>query len=268
MGSAALLLLARLLLVLGQALPLSVISGRGDLELLALHEGAGDLAKDVLDLVVLLGRALDKSNLALLAEGGDFLVGHPPVIHQVGLVADQDHHGVLFSVLIHFPQPKLLDVLEALLVGEVEHHEDGLAAPVVGARDGPEAFLACSIPDLELYVFGIYGGGFEAEVDADGGEVVLLELVLCESDEYGGLAHSRIADDYCFVQVVELLDHAPIICMNYIHNLGSKPLTQNLYHFPTSYAIESVYNLKKMEALVNIKEQGNLLFKQSTSHLT
>ena len=128
--------------------------------------------------------------------------------------------------------------------------------------------MACSIPDLELYVFGIYGGGFEAEVDADGGEVVLLELVLCESDEYGGLAHSRIADDYCFVQVVELLDHAPIICMNYIHNLGSKPLTQNLYHFPTSYAIESVYNLKKMEALVNIKEQGNLLFKQSTSHLT
>ena len=40
--------------------------------------------------------------------------------------------------------------------------------PVVGSGDGPEPFLACSIPDLKLYTLAIKFYGADLEVDADG----------------------------------------------------------------------------------------------------
>lgn len=40
---------------------------------------------------------------------------------------------------------------------------------------------------------------------------MLGELVLDEAHQDGRLAHARVADDHCLVEVVELLDHYIIV---------------------------------------------------------
>lgn len=53
---------------------------------------------------------------------------------------------------------------------------------VVGVGDGPKPLLASSVPDLQFDVFVVGSDSLESEVYADGGHVVLVELVVCESE--------------------------------------------------------------------------------------
>ena len=53
----------------------------------------------------------------------------------------------------------------------------------------------------------------EAEVDSDGGQVVINEVVVAEPDEKRGLAHSLIADDDYLKEKILLFYHS------YYHHL-------------------------------------------------
>lgn len=129
------------------------------------------------------------------------------MVDEVRFISNEEEQRVLLGVLFDFAHPELGYVVEALLVSHIEDQEDGLAAPVVGAGDGAEPLLARGVPDLELDVLAIDDGGLEAEVDSDGGQVMLLELVLGEADEDGGFAHARVADYDSLVEMVVLLYH-------------------------------------------------------------
>lgn len=50
-------------------------------------------------------------------------------------------------------------------------------------------------------------GILKPEVDPDGGEVALLEGVICEPAEEGRLADGAVADDDNFEEVIVLSDH-------------------------------------------------------------
>lgn len=141
----------------------------------------------------------------------NLVLGHLPVVNKVAFIADEEEDGIFFGVGLHLVHPKLADVVEAEWVGEIEDQEDTLAAPVVCTGDGSEAFLPGSVPDLELDVFVINLDGLEAEVHSDSRQVVLGELVLHEAHQDGRLAHTRVADYHCLVEVVELLDHYIIV---------------------------------------------------------
>jgi hypothetical protein len=78
---------------------------------------------------------------------------------------------------------------------------------VVGAGDGAEAFLSGSIPDLKFAHFSFNLCHFEAEVDSDGGQVVVDEVVVAESDEEGGLADSLVAHNHYLEEEILLFDH-------------------------------------------------------------
>jgi hypothetical protein len=54
---------------------------------------------------------------------------------------------------------------------------------VVGIDDGPEPFLAGSVPDLKFDNFVVDFHGFESEVNTDGDHVILIELVIGESQQ-------------------------------------------------------------------------------------
>ena len=49
--------------------------------------------------------------------------------------------------------------------------------------------LSCCIPDLKWIYFVVDGSGIGFEVDADGGEVVIVEFGLAESEEYGAFSY-------------------------------------------------------------------------------
>jgi hypothetical protein len=122
--------------------------------------------------IALFRRALHVGQVFLRAVAVDFLLGHLPLVMEVGLVADEEEDGIFLCVGFDLVHPELADVLKAELICEIEDKEDALAASVICAGDGSEAFLAGGIPNLELDVLGVDLDGFEAKVDADGGEVV------------------------------------------------------------------------------------------------
>ena len=50
---------------------------------------------------------------------------------------------------INFVDP-LLDIEEGRLVGHIVDNDNSVRSPIVGGRDGSEAFLAGRVPDLEF----------------------------------------------------------------------------------------------------------------------
>ena len=57
-------------------------------------------------------------------------------------------------MLFNVPDP-VLDVVEALLVGDVVDQHDAHGAAVVGRGDGAESLLPRSVPDLKLDLLSI-----------------------------------------------------------------------------------------------------------------
>ena len=76
-----------------------------------------------------------------------------PVVH-VTLVAQDHFLNICRGVLLNVPDP-VLDVVKALLVGDVIHEHDPHGPAIVGRGDGAEALLARSVPDLKLDLLAV-----------------------------------------------------------------------------------------------------------------
>lgn len=50
----------------------------------------------------------------------------------------------------YLSDPKVVNVLETLLAGDVVYDDDGVGSFIVGPSDGSETFLSCSVPNLQL----------------------------------------------------------------------------------------------------------------------
>lgn len=75
---------------------------------------------------------------------GNSVLNHLLVRH-IALVADEQLVDALGGVPVNFLQP-LLDVVEAVHVGDVVDDADAVGTAVIGRRDCPESFLAGGIP--------------------------------------------------------------------------------------------------------------------------
>ena len=67
-------------------------------------------------------------------------------------------------MLFDIPDP-VLDVIEALLIGDVVDQHDAHRAPVVGRGDRAEPLLARGVPDLKLDLLTIKLYGSDLEID-------------------------------------------------------------------------------------------------------
>ena len=90
----------------------------------------------------------------------------PPVVH-VALVAEDHLLHVGGGVLLDVADP-VLDVVEALLVGDVVDEHDAHGPAVVGRGDGAEPLLAGRVPDLQLDLLPVKLDRADLEVDSCG----------------------------------------------------------------------------------------------------
>eukprot|EP00519_Triparma_laevis_P009631 CAMPEP_0182499488 /NCGR_PEP_ID=MMETSP1321-20130603/7737_1 /TAXON_ID=91990 /ORGANISM="Bolidomonas sp., Strain RCC1657" /LENGTH=81 /DNA_ID=CAMNT_0024703695 /DNA_START=237 /DNA_END=482 /DNA_ORIENTATION=+ len=81
-------------------------------------------------------------------------------------------------------------MVETLRRRHVVHHDDPVRAPVVRARNGPEALLPRGVPYLQLDGFAVDFYGAETEVDADCGDVGFGEGVVGEAEEEAGFTYA------------------------------------------------------------------------------
>ena len=79
-------------------------------------------------------------------------------------------------MLFNVPDP-VLDVVEALLVGDVVDQHDAHGAAVVGGGDGAEPLLASCVPDLQLDLLPIQLYCANLEVNSCKGTSVNLNRV-------------------------------------------------------------------------------------------
>ena len=74
------------------------------------------------------------------------------------------------------------------MIGDVVDKKDCMRTFVVSVGDCSKTLLTCGIPNLKFDVFVVRGNCFEAKVDSDGGHVVFVELIVCESQEKAAFA--------------------------------------------------------------------------------
>lgn len=123
----------------------------------------------------------------LLQEVLDILIGDLPVLLQIGLVAHQTDAQFLVGVGAQFVQP-LPHVAETHHRAEVEHQKRPDAALVVRPRDRLERLLPRRVPQLQFDLPVPQGDHLGAELDAEGGLVLVLEAPLDEAEEEAALA--------------------------------------------------------------------------------
>lgn len=84
-------------------------------------------------------------------------------------------------------------------------HDDSHCSLIVGLSYGFEAFLSCSVPDLQSYLFAIYFDGFYFEVNSDGRQMRCHEVIFAESEKNVSFSHSTVTNNQQFGQVVIIL---------------------------------------------------------------
>eukprot|EP00356_Strombidium_inclinatum_P008278 CAMPEP_0170493682 /NCGR_PEP_ID=MMETSP0208-20121228/14210_1 /TAXON_ID=197538 /ORGANISM="Strombidium inclinatum, Strain S3" /LENGTH=128 /DNA_ID=CAMNT_0010769633 /DNA_START=334 /DNA_END=717 /DNA_ORIENTATION=+ len=96
----------------------------------------------------------------------------------------------------------LVDALEGLAVGDVVSDDNGLAVFDVGGDQTLEFLLASCVPEVERDDAVLDVHFLSDEVDADGGAVVVFELVVLEPLDNRGLAHALVAQEDDFERLL------------------------------------------------------------------
>ena len=99
------------------------------------------------------------------------------------------------------------DGIEGGLVGDVVHQHSTLGTVVNGARDGLEALLSSSIPDLNLAVATIDLIGLGHELNADSARAVLVELVAGVAGHKVRLSDATVSNDHNLEHKSSIFSH-------------------------------------------------------------
>lgn len=161
------------------------------------------------DVYVLLGTDLHEDTVVLDRHEASLLTAHLPLSLEIAFVSDYYLRHVLYPMLFELRDPAF-DVLERFAVIDGIGDYDARCAFEVGLCQISEAFLASSIPYLQLKFLLLVvlprgnRNDLELEVNSNGGRMGYAVLFLDESEEDVGLADCRVADDDYFSEIVVL----------------------------------------------------------------
>mmetsp|Transcript_10661 Transcript_10661/g.65755 ORF Transcript_10661/g.65755 Transcript_10661/m.65755 type:complete len:223 (-) Transcript_10661:29-697(-) len=119
---------------------------------------------------------------------------HLSGIRHVYLVPNEQLEHVIRCIGFDVSEP-LSNVDKGPPVCDTVTADDPTCSPIVGRGDGPEFFLTCRVPDLQLDHFASQIHRLDAEVHPNGIPIRFFELVIGETEEQARLSHCRIADE-------------------------------------------------------------------------
>lgn len=165
--------------------------GLDEVEGVVAGELAGQPEEGLLEVVVGLGGDVVVLEVLLAVEGD--LLGLDLAVLDLDLVAGEDDGDVLADAgEVAVP---VGDVLVGDAGGDVEHDDGALALDVVSVAEAAELLLSGGVPNVELdgAAVGVEDEG--VDLDAEGGDVLLLELTGQVTLDEGGLADSAVSDE-------------------------------------------------------------------------
>ena len=141
---------------------------------------ASERQRTLLDVGRVLGRRLQEGDAPLVGEGFCLVKLDLPFAVHIALVADEQLVDVFARVTVDLAQP-LLHIVKRFPVGDVVDDDDAVRTAVVAASDRPEALLASSIPDLQLYSLTIQVNRADLKVHTNSANVRLsVRVVGCD----------------------------------------------------------------------------------------
>ena len=72
----------------------------------------------------------------------------------------------------------IIKVQKALLIEKIKNQDDSVGSLIICICDSFIAFLACSVPDLELNLAPVVSQRSESKVNANRGYIVLIKLIV------------------------------------------------------------------------------------------
>ena len=100
-----------------------------------------------------------------------------PFLTNIRFVGQNNHTDVCAAMVLNFLQPPV-DVQKRFFVSKVKHDQYSVSAFVVSFSDSPVPLLASSIPYLQSHSAFIDLQSSESKVNSDGGDVILLEVIV------------------------------------------------------------------------------------------
>mmetsp|Transcript_24079 Transcript_24079/g.75448 ORF Transcript_24079/g.75448 Transcript_24079/m.75448 type:complete len:263 (+) Transcript_24079:560-1348(+) len=163
--------------------------------------------ESLLDVGGVLGGRLEEGDANLVGKRLSSLIVHHLLRREIALVPHQELVHVLVGVAVDLVEP-LLDVVEALLVRHIIHHNNAVSPAVVAAGDCAEALLPGSIPNLQLDHLALELHGANFKVDADGGDVALCVGIIRETQQEARLSDAAVTDQQELEEIIILGVHA------------------------------------------------------------
>lgn len=152
----------------------------------------GQLSKETLDIVSSFGTAFHKEQTITLSFHFSFFRGNLPlIIAQIGLVPNEANHNIITSFCSDIFHP-FGGIHEGCAVRDVVDNHGNARIANVRRYQGPKALLSCRVPQLKTdrSVFEVHCLG--EEVNANGGLVVSVKVIVHESSNDGGFPNGLI----------------------------------------------------------------------------
>ena len=129
------------------------------------------------DVLGVLGRSLKEANAVVVCKLLALLSAHDTLALQIALITDEDAGNVVTGVFLDLSHP-VLNSAKRVTAGDIVGHNDTVGTLVVAGGDSLEAFLASSVPNLQLNCFAVNFVVANLEVHTDGGHEVISEDII------------------------------------------------------------------------------------------
>ncbi len=137
---------------------------------------------------------LDELQSALCSQSTALFVSYSSLFFEIVLVANQENFHVWIAIHLDLIEP-VLDMGKSLFSGDVIHEQGANGTSVVWPGNGPEIFLACSVPDLQFDILILDRYGLGAELNSNGYIMGGAGFSLNKLKNDTGLAHPGVSDD-------------------------------------------------------------------------
>jgi len=120
---------------------------------------------------------------------------------QIVFVCNNNDLNGWHGVLVNFFEP-IIKIQERLSVKQIEAKNYSVSTFIVGISNGSVSLLTSSVPNLKLDLLATMSQRSESEINANCRHVILVELVISESNEEARFAYARISKEDHLKKVV------------------------------------------------------------------
>mmetsp|Transcript_110059 Transcript_110059/g.218627 ORF Transcript_110059/g.218627 Transcript_110059/m.218627 type:complete len:244 (-) Transcript_110059:59-790(-) len=156
---------------------------------------------------VILSTGFQELHTELIRQALALIVSDAAFGGKVRLVANKQSANIAPDIFFNLLHPHA-HVLKRCTVGDIVGDDDAMCTSVIAGRNGAEAFLSCSVPDLHLDSFAIHSLRADLEINANCRLQVVPVHIVGKAQEHVRLANPRVTNQ-------KKLEETVVLCLRF-----------------------------------------------------